>query len=195
MLSKINTEAPKTGYKPKKCAACSNSFTPSKRLQKVCGWRCGLDWIAQQREKKIRKDIRERKDKLKRRADWIIEAQTAFNAYIRARDINAGHKCIDCGRDFEPGKPGGAIDAGHYLARSLAPQHRFNEDNCYAQKKNCNRPGGTTRAAFRAGVVARIGLEAVEALEADNAPAKWTIPELKAIRDTYRQKLKQLKQS
>ncbi len=193
MLSKINTEAPKAGYKPKKCAACLNRFTPTKMLQKVCNWRCGLDWIAKQREKKIRKDIRERKDKLKRRADWIIEAQTVFNAYIRARDVAAGHQCIDCGKAFEPGLPGGSIDAGHYLSRSLAPQHRFNEKNCFAQRKNCNRPGGTTRAAFRAGVVARIGAEAVEALEADNTPQKWTIEDLKQIKATYKQKLKGLK--
>jgi hypothetical protein len=42
-------------------------------------------------------------------------------------------------------------------------------------------------------VVARIGEERVEALESDNTPHKWTHDELRAIRDTYRAKLKEVK--
>jgi hypothetical protein len=45
---------------------------------------------------------------------------------------------------------------------------------------------------YRLGLIARIGLERVEALEATNAPAKWHRDELRAIRDTYRAKSKQL---
>jgi len=41
-------------------------------------------------------------------------------------------------------------------------------------------------------MVARIGLEAVESLESDNTPHKWTRDELIAIRDTYRAKLKDI---
>ena len=40
------------------------------------------------------------------------------------------------------------------------------------------------------GLVARIGLDAIEALESDNAPKKWTREELISIRDAYRKKLK-----
>ena len=39
-------------------------------------------------------------------------------------------------------------------------------------------------------LVELIGLQAVEALESDNAPKKWTREELIAIRDAYRKKLK-----
>ena len=46
---------------------------------------------------------------------------------------------------------------------------------------------------YRLGLIARIGLGRVEALEANNEPAKWSIDELKAIRDYYRKKLKELK--
>ena len=42
-------------------------------------------------------------------------------------------------------------------------------------------------------MIGRIGLERVEALEASNAPRKWTREELVAIRDTYRAKQKELK--
>jgi hypothetical protein len=134
---------------------------------------------------------RRRKEAAKRQPQLIAEAQAAFNAFIRARD--EGQTCICCGKPFEPMKPGGSIDAGHFRSRGAAGHLRFNEDNCFAQRKNCNRPGGTTYAAFRAGVVARIGEERVAALEADNAPHKWTHEELRAIRDTYKAKLKEMK--
>ena len=45
---------------------------------------------------------------------------------------------------------------------------------------------------YRIGLIARIGREAVEALEADQTPRKWSIDELKAIRDHYRAKAKAL---
>lgn len=138
-----------------------------------------------------RAETRRRKEAVKRMPDLIAEAQTAFNAYIRARD--ASKPCICCGKPFEPMKPGGSVDAGHFRSRGAAGHLRFNEDNCFAQRKNCNRPGGTTYAAFRAGVVARIGEARVLALEADNAVHKWQHDELRAIRDTYKQKLKEMK--
>lgn len=128
---------------------------------------------------------------MKRLPELIAEAQAAFNAFIRARD--AGLPCICCGQPFEPMKPGGSVDAGHFRSRSSAGHLRFNEDNCFAQRKNCNRPGGTTYGAFRAGVVARIGEARVAALENDNAPHKWTREELIAIRNCYRNKLKALR--
>lgn len=181
-------------YKPKKCPVCQKLYIPAKSLQKACTWQCGVEWGRQKQEKQVRKEIREKRETLKRRADWIREAQEACNTYIRARDIAAGYGCIDCGKPFEPNRPGGSIDAGHFLSRSLAPHLRFDERNIHAQRKNCNRPGGTTRAAFKAGVIARYGVEVVEALENDNSAAKWTIPELQAIKATYKQKLKELKQ-
>ena len=49
------------------------------------------------------------------------------------------------------------------------------------------------QAAYRAQLVQEIGQAAVEALEQDNAPRKWTREELIAIRDTYKKKLKELK--
>ena len=64
----------------------------------------------------------------------------------------------------------------------------------HAQRKNCNRPGGTTRAAFRAGMIARVGPAEVERLEADQAPRKFSPDELRALRALYREKAKALKQ-
>ena len=49
------------------------------------------------------------------------------------------------------------------------------------------------QAAYRAKLVMEIGQAAVEALEKDKAPRKWTREELIAVRNEYRQKLKEMK--
>lgn len=176
--------------KAKPCEVCPNLFVPERMGQKVCSPVCAMKKVRQEKVAE-RAKVRTRKEAAKRLPELIAEAQTAFNAYIRARD--EGQPCICCGKPFEPMKPGGSVDAGHFRSRGAAGHLRFNEDNCFAQRKNCNRPGGATYAAFRAGVVARIGEERVAALEADNTPHKWTHDELRAIRDTYRAKLKEMK--
>jgi len=133
---------------------------------------------------------RERKERLKTRRDWEREAQAAFNAFIRARD--ADKPCICCGLPLAAGDVGGKYDAGHYRSTGSAPHLRFHEDNCHAQRKQCNRWGAGRAVDYRPGLIARIGLARVEALEADQEPRKYTADELRAIRDLYRAKLRDL---
>jgi hypothetical protein len=178
--------------KEKACPVCRNLFMPGRPLQAVCGPKCAMKKVREEKAQKRAKD-RELKEADKTSGDLKGEAQEAFNAYIRYRDRS--ENCIDCGKPFEPGRPGGSVDAGHFFSRSAAPHLRFNEDNVFSQRKNCNRPGGTTFAAFRAGVVNRIGEERTQAVE---ALAKITPPPMKKgdyreVRATYRRKLRELK--
>jgi hypothetical protein len=135
-------------------------------------------------------DTRQRKEALKRIPDYIKEAQIAFNAFIRHRD--AGQPCICCGAPLGAGEVGGAYDAGHYRSTGSASHLRFNEDNVHAQRKQCNRYGAGRAVDYRIGLIQRIGLERVEALESSNQPHKWQREELKEITQTYRKKLKEL---
>ena len=135
-----------------------------------------------------RASIKARKEALKTIPDYIKEAQVAFNAYIRARD--ADKPCICCGQPLGTGEVGGAFDCGHYRSTGSAAHLRFDERNAHAQRKVCNRWGAGRAVDYRLGLVARIGLEAVESLESSNSPHKWTADELRGIRDHYRQKLK-----
>lgn len=186
--------------KQKECKHCHGMFYPRNSMDKACSTPCAIALIGTdpktmaRAQKLAKKEVAERdkarKEKLKSIRELLAEAQTAFNAFIRARD--AGLPCICCGKPFEPQKPGGSVDAGHFRSRGAAPQLRFDENNVFAQRKNCNRPGGTTYSAFREGVVGRIGLEAVEALEADDSTPKWDRDALVAIKATYRAKLKDL---
>lgn len=181
--------------------SCHKRFTPARPFQEVCDTpECAQAFAEQKREKvriarvkKDRAEIRARKEKAKRPQDLKAEARTAFHAYIRARDIAAGYGCIDCGKPFEPQKPGGSVDAGHYLSRGSAPHLAFDERNVHAQRKNCNRPGGATAAEYRAGLVERISLAVVEELEADQESRRYRDDDYRRIRDEYRAKLKELK--
>lgn len=132
-----------------------------------------------------------RKEAIKTIPDLIKEAQREFNAFIRARD--AHQPCICCGHPLGAVEVGGAFDCGHYRSTGSASHLRFDERNAHAQRKVCNRWGAGRAVDYRIGLVARIGLEAVEALESNNSPHKWTREELIQIRDTYRAKFKALK--
>ena len=173
----------------KRCRVCAVEFEPARPMASVCSLRCAKKLGAINR-KAAKKATRTRQEALKPRSQWVREAQAACNAYVRARD--AGLPCICCGKPMEPDRPGGSVDAGHFMGIGACPELRFDELNIHAQRKSCNRPGGAKREAFRLGMIERIGLEAVEALEGPHPPKKWTIDELREIRADYRMKLKNL---
>ena len=188
-------------FKRTRCPCCKGKLDPGQRIHPGCISAYAEDQEAKAKRKEEkqarmaakvdRAETRRRKEAIKTRSDWLKDAQKAFNAWVRFRDRN--ETCI-CWKPFEP-QNGGSMDAGHYLSRGSAEHLRFDERNVFGQRKNCNMPGGATRADFRAGVIKRIGLEAVEALEADNTARKWTIEDLRGIRDSYRAKLKALREA
>ena len=175
--------------KAKTCEVCERVFVPDRMGQLVCRPACAMARV-RQAKKADRASIKARKEALKTIPDYIKEAQHAFNAYIRARD--AGKPCICCSQPLGAGEVGGAFDCGHYRSTGSASHLRFDERNAHAQRKVCNRWGAGRAVDYRIGLVARIGLEAVEALESDNTPHKWTREGLIEVRDTYRAKLKDI---
>ena len=93
------------------------------------------------------------------------------------------------------GDIGGRYDAGHYRFTGSASHLRFDEANCHAKRKQCNRYGAGRAVDYRIGLIKRIGRERVEALEASNSPRKWTRDELIAIKEIYFLKLKALQRT
>ena len=186
--------------KPKKCRVetCRASFVPARMGQAVCSPACAII-DAPRHEPKARKaladierkDIKARKEKLKSRGDHMREAQQAFNEYIRTRDQAAGHFCISSGKALD--WSGNAVDAGHYRSVGSAPHLRFDERNCHAQSKQDNRFLSGNAVDYRIGLIARIGQEAVDALESDQSVRKYTVEEIKAIKAKYRAKTRELK--
>jgi hypothetical protein len=194
---------PPSGPRMRKCRNCRQPFELRSPMASVCGPECAevvgkAVTIAKARKAERarkadeRRSDRERKEALMGRPGWLAAVQEVFNQYIRLRDKD--QPCICCGKYFDDKEnfPGGQWDAGHWLSRGAAPHMRFVEANVHKQLKGHNRPGGTTRAAFRAGMIERIGLEAVEALECDQASRDYTIDDLKALKAHYKAKLKAL---
>lgn len=195
--SKLTKDSGKR-FKWKTCKECRSIFLPTKPFQKVCGVDCAIKVALKARDKilksgmlKQKREDKVKREKLKSRSDWLKEAQTAFNAFIRERDKDK--PCICCGKPLTHGAVGGGYDCGHYRSVGSAPHMRFHEDNAHAQTKQCNRYGAGRAVDYRIGLIARIGLQAVEALECDTSTKKYTIDDLKAIKALYSAKLKELK--
>lgn len=178
--------------KEKTCTApgCGRLFMQARPMQSVCSPVCASKKVRADK-KAERAETRRRKEAIKTIPDLIKEAQRAFNAYIRERDHL--QPCICCGRPLGGNEVGGLYDCGHYRSTGSASHLRFHEDNAHAQRKDCNRYGAGRAVDYRIGLIARIGLARVEALEADNTPHKWTREELIEIAATYRRKLRELK--
>lgn len=194
--SPIVRKAPDTTpkFRTRKCAlkTCRAVFSPWSMTQKCCTPACAELWVAADRERKEKQARRVGLKKHERKAKKVARAQKAINEYVRLRDVDLPCICCDEWADNDS-LTGGGWDAGHYLSRGSHPHLRFDERNIFKQRKSCNRPGGATEAAFREGVIRRIGLEAVEALKADNTPRHYTADDLEAIEQHYKAKIKALK--
>jgi hypothetical protein len=175
----------------KSCKHCGSCFIPARPLQSVCSPICASRLVKAAKKENSERD-KARKEKIKTIPQLIREAQFAFNAYIRQRDHL--RPCICCGRTESMGYGLSAHgwDAGHYRSTGSASHLRFNEDNTHRQLVICNRHGAGRAVDYRIGLISRIGLARVEALEHDNQVHKWEADELRAIKAKYREKLKEL---
>lgn len=188
--------------KPKNCKArgCGVVFTPMRPFQCWCSPECGLtiarakkEQADQRKRSDERKADRAKRDKLKTRSDWMKDAQRDFNRYIRLRD--SGKPCICCGLPLGDQRFGGAFDAGHYRSVGSAPHLRFDERNVHAQRKQCNSWGAGRAVDYRVGLIQRLGVQVVDALECDQQIRSFTIDDLKQIIQTYRAKCKELERA
>lgn len=176
----------------RRCAQCRKKVDSSEALygglKAFCCYECLRQYIDSERGQKAvqsvkRKDIKERKEKLKTAGDYTKEAQAAFNRFVRIRDV---HKpCISCGNPLEHESLGGGYDAGHYRSRGAASHLRFNLLNVHAQCKKCNRYLSGNVTDYRIGLVSRIGQNMIDKLESDNTPRKFTIEYLKRVKSIF----------
>jgi len=154
--------------------------------------RCAVGYVKHKSEQRSAKAatrervaLREAKIKAKPRGEWLKGAQSAFNAYIRARDDHL--PCVSCGRHHT-----GQYHAGHYMPTSTRPALRFDERNVHKQCSVCNNHLHGNLVHYRMALVKMIGSDLVEWLEGEHQPKKYTIPDLIDIRDRYRLKLREL---
>jgi hypothetical protein len=177
---------------------CRATFTPRNSFDRACSVKCAMKiaretppaTLERRARAAARAEKREAREKIMTRADHAKLAQSAFNAWVRARDRYDG--CISC---HMPATYRGQWHAGHYRTRAAAPQLRFTEDNCHKQCAQCNGSKSGNVVEFRIKLLAKIGPERVEALENDNTSRRYSIDELKEIAKTYRVRTRELRRT
>lgn len=142
----------------------------------------------QERQKEDRKQLKVRRINAQPKTYWIKQAQQAVNAFVRARDSNL--PCVSCGTTSAA-----QWDAGHYRTTSAAPQFRFDPRQIQKQCSVCNQHKSGNIVPYRVELIKRIGIETVEAIENNHERRRFSIEELKGIRDYYRLELKRLKET
>ena len=181
----------------KRCKVCRQPFEPRPPRALVCSEDCAGAFAVSKRLKEERraekaaqalerKDTKARKERLKSRSELAREAQQAFNQWVRLRD--ADKPCISCGRHHE-----GQYHAGHYLSVGARPELRYEPFNVWKQCSPCNTHLSGNAVLFRQALVREIGQDKVDWLEGPHPAKKYTADELKAIRDEYRAKARELK--
>lgn len=186
-----------------KCRYCKAKFDASNSTERFCSYQHAIAYLAtpegaekhkKARAKLDRANIKARKEKLKTRGDWTKLLQRSFNEFIRLRDRNQA--CISCGvtnEQLAEKWKGGKWDGGHYRSVGSAPHLRFTETNCHKQCKKCNKYESGNHVEYRKGLIKRIGLDAVEAIEADQGPLKLTVEQIKERLKQYRAEVRKLK--
>ena len=184
-----------TTAKPSKCKYCKQRMEAiGHKIHPECvdaWWENQKAKIQAKKEREQKRRDRARRVDLETIPQLIKAAQKEFNAFIRERDRLAGHPCISSGRPLD--WSGNSVDAGHYRSTGAASHLRFDERNVHAQSKHDNQYKAGNVVEYRLNLIKRIGLEAVEALEADNDPVKWDRDTLRQIKTIYRAKTRALK--
>lgn len=112
-----------------------------------------------------------------------------FSEYIRKRDTKNGYfVCISCGRRL----PYEQADCGHYInRRHLAT--RWDEENCNAQCRKCNRFDEGNIQGYRRGLIRKIGEQNVTLLESRKyRKALFSNFEADVLISEYKRLIKQL---
>ena len=167
-----------------RCKNCKDKFEPIRFNHKFClKDECIKAFVEEVKVKQWKETKTRMKTDLKTTQDWLKEAQTIFNKFVRLRDT--GLNCISCD------KPPLKKNAGHYFSSGGHSNVRFDEDNVHLQCEACNTYLSGNLLNYQIGIEKRIGAQRLMELQGKaHETKKWTKDELKQIIETYKQKLK-----
>jgi hypothetical protein len=121
------------------------------------------------------------------------KVQILFNAFIRQRDSKDGFfRCISCGQI----KGISHMQAGHYIPVSKSQYLRYSFSNVHGECDRCNCFDEFHLVPYRRNLIAKIGLDKVEELEAmaeTHKIYKHTREELIMLADALSQSLSTVK--
>lgn len=114
----------------------------------------------------------------------VDRLDTVFSRYIRLRDAMEGgmFRCISCGKI----KPIEQADCGHFHSRTHMST-RFDEDNCHAECRYCNRFSADHIIGYRENLIKKIGEQRFKLLDIKaHETKKWSHFELEQLTKYYR---------
>tara|TARA_R110000868_G_C10688812_1_gene748108 strand:+ start:183 stop:698 length:516 start_codon:yes stop_codon:yes gene_type:complete len=166
-----------------RCKNCKDKFEPISFNQKFCFKdECLKAFIEKIKLEKWKETKTRMKNDIKTTQDWLKEAQTIFNKYVRLRDM--GLVCVSCQQ------PPKKKNAGHYFSQGGHSNVRFDEDNVHLQCEHCNTFLSGNLLNYQIGIQKRIGAQKLlELQERAHLTKKWTIDELKQIIRIYKNKV------
>ena len=114
----------------------------------------------------------------------VDRLDTVFSRYIRLRDAmpTGMFRCISCGKI----KPIEQADCGHFHSRTHMST-RFDEDNCHAECRYCNRFSADHIIGYRENLIKKIGEQRFMLLDIKaHETKKWSHFELEQLAKYYR---------
>ena len=134
------------------------------------------------------KEVKKRNYKSK--PNLVKKLERLFSLYIRLRDAmpNGYVRCISCGKI----KTFDDVDCGHFYSRTHMST-RFDEDNCNAECKFCNRFSADHLIAYQANLIRKIGISRFEKLGLKaKSTCHWLDSELEERITYYSRKVNEL---
>jgi len=181
------------GKKPPRCPECKEPFVRELVGQKVCAKpECMIAWakqkrlerrVAPYRTKRIKQTPEVKAFRENDKAHVAKQARSALHKWIVAvRDVDK--PCVSSGRTKSA-----QWQAGHFRPGTQS-MTRYDEANIHKQSIDDNywRSGNVSK--YEEELVRRVGQSEVDRIKASTAVKKWTIEELREIRDEYRQRLR-----
>lgn len=177
-------------YKPKKkkCRNCKGSFLPERTMQVACSLLCANIIGKALNAKKQAANAAHRKREFYANDPKLAakRAKTMCHKFIKLRDKDK--PCVSCGtvNDVQ-------YCAGHYKPSGVNALYRYDERNIHKQcNRYCNLGLSGNLSNYRPELINRIGIDAVLEIENNKTEKKWSLQELNAITEYYREKIKQL---
>lgn len=166
-----------------RCKNCKDKFEPIRFNHKFClKDECIKAFVEEVKVQSWKVTKTRMKNDLKTTQDWLKEAQTIFNKYIRLRD--EGKMCISC--NTIPKKK----NAGHYFSQGGHSNVRFDEDNVHLQCEACNTYLSGNLLNYQIGIEKRIGAKKLLELHVRaHKEKRFSVEEIQEIIYNYKKKL------
>lgn len=178
----------------KLCKVCKTEFHPMQPMARVCSPACAISLAVSQRGKaekvaqvKERKADKAKREKLKSKADYAKDAQTAVNKYVRLRDSHLG--CVSCDK---PASWGGQWHASHFRSVGAASSVRFHLWNIHKSCSVCNNWKSGNLSEYEPRLREKIGSEKVDWLRTQNQLSAYSIEYLLRLKIIFKKRAKRL---